>query len=504
MWYKIRHSEKTKLVLAYVIMPIFHFLLVSGIGILNEYIVPFLFLDLLIVYLPPTIIRFIFKRDGLKYGIELCSYMLLSVITVFIMYYVINLYLIAVYYVDWGLYFPSIMDVFITYCILSYRIIKNDNPSQIDTYALSVLITLYAVAWIARNGLSARATGRAVGVLLISLLFQLFSNKDNKQENPEKEPKQPDDIVERLVCIGLAHIGRKTKRENKYLTDEVIIERVSIENPFLDLLIYKFTDNKQRKIIQDNFMLFKETCLYMIYDVILRNDKKLCERIKNELKTILSEELFSYGVHSRQEYSTIFSKKFSEAFKKTKDMNQSLRFAFWSILAAKYPDWITLQGIADILSNDYLFRIFKYSYTAIEAEYNAYQASLPLFVSKNEVRETEVRETEVRETIDEHSRKTFLSKITLIEKIFICLALLNILLIFLTLSGFLQPLEGTSIQQSQGIIKSSFLILCAWFSVRYSFHMASQVTEKGLARFIKCIGIFICLLIFWASGKGYI
>ena len=88
----------------------------------------------------------------------------------------------------------------------------------------------------------------------------------------------------------------------------------------------------------------------------------------------------------------------------------------------------------------------------------------PIFVSKNEV-----RETEVRETIDEHSRETFLSKITLIEKIFICLALLNILLIFLTLSGFLQPLEGMSIQQSKGIIKSSFLMLCAWFSVRYSF-----------------------------------
>ena len=416
MWYKIRHSEKIKLVLAYVIMPIFYFLLISGTGIFNEDTVPFLFLYLLIVYLPPTIIRFIFKRDGLKYGIELCSYMLLSVITVFIIYFAVNLYLMAVYYADFVLYFPSIMDVFITYCILSYKIIKNDNPSQIDTYALSVLITLYAVAWIARNGLSARAIGRAVGVLLISLLFQLFSNKDNEQENSEEEPesvadtiteqpipketdnfdnntvsekpktemdidieepKQPDDIVERLICIGLAHIGRKTKRENKYLTDEVIIERASIENPFLDLLIHKFTDDKQRKIIQDNFMLFKETCLYMIYDVILRKDKKLCERIKNELQTILSEELFSYGVHSRQEYSTIFSKKFSEAFKKIKDMNQSLRFAFWSTLAAKYPDWSTLQGITDILSDDYLFRIFKYSYTTIGAEYNAYQASLP-------------------------------------------------------------------------------------------------------------------------------
>ena len=91
MWYKIRHSEKTKLVLAYIIMPIFHFLLMSGIGILNEYTVPFLFLDLLIVCLPPTIIRFVFKRNGLKYGIEFCSYMLLSFITVFVIYYVINL-----------------------------------------------------------------------------------------------------------------------------------------------------------------------------------------------------------------------------------------------------------------------------------------------------------------------------------------------------------------------------------------------------------------------------
>ena len=185
-----------------------------------------------------------------------------------------------------------------------------------------------------------------------------------------------EDIVNKLICIGLAHVGRKTQYNNKYLTNEITIERVSVEKPFLDLLKHKFTNDKQRKIIQDNFMLFKETCLYMIYDVVLGNDKQLFERIKIELQSILSKELFLYGIRSRQEYSTIFKGKFYDKFSKTENMNKSLRFAFWSTLAAKYPDWITLQGIADILNNDYLFRIFKYSYTAIEAEYNAYQASL--------------------------------------------------------------------------------------------------------------------------------
>ena len=114
-----------------------------------------------------------------------------------------------------------------------------------------------------------------------------------------------------------------------------------------------------------------------------------------------------------------------------------------------------------------------------------------------------VDENEVRKPINEYTRKTFLSKITLIEKIFICLGLLNIVLLSLTLSGFIQPLEYMSIQESREIIKSSVLALCAWFSVRYSFHMASQVTGKGFTKFLKFIGIFICLFIFWAHGKGY-
>ena len=114
-----------------------------------------------------------------------------------------------------------------------------------------------------------------------------------------------------------------------------------------------------------------------------------------------------------------------------------------------------------------------------------------------------VDKNKVREEINSPVRETFLSKITLIEKIFICLALVNIVLVFLTLSGFIQPLEGMSIQQSKEIIKSSFLTLCAWFSVRYSFYIASKATQKGNAIFIRCVGIFICLFILWLHGKGY-
>ena len=138
----------------------------------------------------------------------------------------------------------------------------------------------------------------------------------------------------------------------------------------------------------------------------------------------------------------------------------------------------------------------------------------PIFVSKNEVRETigehldehssDEYSREIINEHNEHSEKTLLSKITLIEKIILILGVMNISLGLPRLLGFFNFPEYISNQQVLQIIKSSFLMLCAWFSVRYSFHMASQMTEGRFATFIKCIGIFICFLIFWASGKGYI
>ena len=121
----------------------------------------------------------------------------------------------------------------------------------------------------------------------------------------------------------------------------------------------------------------------MIYDVVLRNDKELHNRIKIDLQAILTEGLFSYGIKNRQEYYTMFKEKFYDKFSKTNDMNKSLRFAFWSTLAVKYPDWIILREFADTLNDNYLFRIFRYTYNAIETKYKEYIAIMQDKEDKN-------------------------------------------------------------------------------------------------------------------------
>ena len=166
----------------------------------------------------------------------------------------------------------------------------------------------------------------------------------------------------------------KTKAVNRYLTTEIYMERTSIERLFWDLLSYKFKSDEHRKILKENFMFFKEICLFAIYKSILAKDNPdLYSRVTGNLKSKLSEDGYEKYDKNRREYFSIFSQKFGEAFNETKDINQSLRFSFWSTLASMYPDWITLEKIADILSNNYLFKIFQYSYDAINISYQAYK-----------------------------------------------------------------------------------------------------------------------------------
>ena len=65
----------------------------------------------------------------------------------------------------------------------------------------------------------------------------------------------------------------------------------------------------------------------------------------------------------------MFSKKVNEIFKKTKNIEEALRISFWGTAVIKYPAWFTLQNISDIQNNNYIFKIFKYSYDAIKISY---------------------------------------------------------------------------------------------------------------------------------------
>ena len=96
MWKKIKNDERTKLVIAYIIIPVVSIILwkISGM-VINKYTFPFFFLDFVFIFLPPTILRFLIKKNGLKRDLELFLYMLLSFVLVFLLYYFfysLNLY----------------------------------------------------------------------------------------------------------------------------------------------------------------------------------------------------------------------------------------------------------------------------------------------------------------------------------------------------------------------------------------------------------------------------
>ena len=411
------HNEKVRLVFAYIIIPFISFIATQIVLFFRIKIsypalqvsffkffcssVSFHLLLLEAAFLiPPTLIRFVFIRDGLNYGLTMYFYMLLSEIVS----------IILVFLLEGEIFFPGIIMVSV-YIILSHKAIGYNDMSKCSRYVLT-FFTFIILFWAGITGGVIdinRPSRSSIWWEFIIFCHILNSHKQEREkenvtqiatepiivlgnknktvdEQPRintevevnhKEPEQKivylpdDDIADKLICVGLAHIGLKTEAVNKCFTAEIDMERKSIEYPFLNLLMNKFTSEEQRQILDKNFMFFKEVCLFAIYKSLLaKNNHDLYSRVTSNLKTILSEKVYSVNNENRREYFSIFSKKFGEAFQKTEDMNQSLRFAFWSTLAARYPDWITLEGVANILNNDYLFKIFKYNCDAISTSYN--------------------------------------------------------------------------------------------------------------------------------------
>ena len=432
---KFFHNEKVRLVFAYIIIPFTSFsntkinlfetlkILYPNLQRLSEFeffntipngsLISFSILLLELTFLiPPTLIRFIFIRDGINYGLKMYFYTLLSG----------AISIVLAFLLEEGIIFPSIT-VLSVYIILSHKATGYNDMSVGVRYGLTFFTLIILLSYssivndIIKNTLSSFSrnivrneipiNNSVVWVFLI-FCYILNSHKQKKENStqqkyesiidklPQKQSEEnlnikeednhkeeleskivhlPDDnIADKLICVGLAHIGHKTKAVNRYLTTEIYMERTSIERLFWDLLSYKFKSDEHRKILKENFMFFKEICLFAIYKSILAKDNPdLYSRVTGNLKSKLSEDGYEKYDKNRREYFSIFSQKFGEAFNETKDINQSLRFSFWSTLASMYPDWITLEKIADILSNNYLFKIFQYSYDAINISYQAYK-----------------------------------------------------------------------------------------------------------------------------------
>ena len=188
-------------------------------------------------------------------------------------------------------------------------------------------------------------------------------------EPPHREPYQhPEprlpllhDTADTLIDIGLAHIGRITAHSNTYITPEQTQSRHNAERPFTKLLAERYTDANTRKALARHFMLYKEVTLFVIFAMVLKNDKPLHSKIQSRLKVRLSLGLPAKVIASRNEYWHRLSDKFNESYTRTKDLAGTLDYVFWSVL----PEKIKGEGFADLTGNGYLRDIFDYTREAV-------------------------------------------------------------------------------------------------------------------------------------------
>ena len=109
-------------------------------------------------------------------------------------------------------------------------------------------------------------------------------------------------------------------------------------------------------------MLYKEFTLFLIFSIVLKNDKPLYAKIRSRLKEHLSFGLSAEIIRKRNGYWCKFSQKFHENYTQTHDLASTLEYTFWSTL----PESVKSKGI---FGRDNLNSIFRYTYNAIEREY---------------------------------------------------------------------------------------------------------------------------------------
>ena len=396
IWQEACRHDRRKLIYAYLIWP-FHEVLLdyrmmsnlykqiypmfSDYGLVVIATLTIIFGDLMLM-LTPTLIRFLLIRRKLKYGTEICGYL---VVSLFVSLYA-NFF--ATGYMVSSL---GIMYTFSVYCILSYQSSEYSEEwysVKINPILLIIigLISISLFSWITINSEQYLSTQKVLRIsnegqyipireaVVIACMWLMSKEKANtkKSEQPSEPPyretpqAEAHDIADTLIDIGLAHIGRITASYNPYITSKQTQARHQAERPFLKLLSERYTDANTRKNLARHFMLYKEVTLFIIFATVLKNDKTLLSKIQSRLKVRLSLGLPSTVIASRNEYWRTLSDKFNERYTHTKDLAGTLDYVFWSIL----PEKLKGEGFADLTGNGYLMQIFNYTREALTKEYN--------------------------------------------------------------------------------------------------------------------------------------
>ena len=399
LWAETRINDRIKLIYPYVIFSSLIMFQVAGLinaGMQSKYgfgiigNMPFFTIHLTgaiiywILILPPTLIRFVIFQKKLKYGMEVSFYLAISLFISLLGIFLTIGYLLPTF----GLF--ATLSV---YCILSYK--STEYSEEWFSYSVNpilfMLITLALMTFIFRvitnytqwyipvleAIVACCVLTKHKGKTVLAQPKQSYEPQHHEQRaeirinvNSSQEKQQPPeprqtDTANTLINIGLAHIGRITTRTNPYITPEQTAERHNVERPFLKLLSKRYTDTETHKNLAIYFMVYKEVTLFVIFAMVLKNDKPLLTKIHNRLKVLLSQGLPSKVIASRNEYWRKLSEKFNESYIQTHDLATTLDYVFWSVL----PEKLKAEGFADLTGNGCLKQIFDYTREAIAQEY---------------------------------------------------------------------------------------------------------------------------------------
>ena len=324
--------------------------------------------------LPSSLIRFGYFRRGVNYGFELYVSMLLSTILTLVLFFVFS-----------GVFSSGLgfLDTLVLYCVLTYGSTRPNTIPRTMRYILTILtivlafIAPYVVNTLAKQKQVFFPFWEAVIVCLLLHSHNLVAKRDRNPEPPRNAnfymgTAEPEDFPQwskaqaiELVNIGLAHIGRRTKRMNLYLTGELDKERRRVEYPFLKQLAAKYTDEQPRKALSKHFMLYKEMCLYILYSVILKGDKGLHDIVRAGLKERLSSGLSVVSGKWIDDYVYMFSRAFYDEYRRSRNLSRTLSYTFWSVACEKYPEIVNAGDLPELMSYSGLLKIYRYSYDVI-------------------------------------------------------------------------------------------------------------------------------------------
>ena len=113
-------------------------------------------------------------------------------------------------------------------------------------------------------------------------------------------------------------------------------------------------------------MLYKETCLYVIFSVVLKGNAELHSLIKDELTERLDEGLTIIAKTRRKQYMYAFSRAFYDEYQRTHNMERTLSYMFWSVLADKHPEIVSTYELSELMNMAGLGTVYKYSYDMLK------------------------------------------------------------------------------------------------------------------------------------------